>query len=202
MMIFVADVVIRNENLLSEADRAIGDGDHGLGMKRGFSEVKKTLFESNLLTIERVFHQTGHSLITTMGGASGPIFGMLFIKGADAIGDCKILDSSSLFTFFKGAFDGIGTISKAEPGDKTVLDALILARDAAEQAISKPLSQALISVEKGAKQGVEDTKTMVAKIGRASTLAEKTTIGHPDPGALSLWIILKAASDFINNSKL
>ena len=199
MMIFVAEEVIRNEELLSEADRSIGDGDHGLGMKRGFSEVKKKLLETNSLTIGNIFQTSGHALISSMGGASGPIFGMLFIKGADAIGDCNNLDSSSLFSFLNGGYDGIGVISQAKSGDKTMLDALIPARDAAKEAVNKPLKEAFMSVEKSAKMGVENTKKMTAKIGRATTLGERS-IGHPDPGALSLWVILKAASDYINNN--
>ena len=199
MMIFVADEVIRNEELLSEADRSIGDGDHGLGMKRGFSEVKKKLLETNPLTIGNIFQTSGHALISSMGGASGPIFGMLFIKGADAIGDCNNLDSSSLFSFLNGGCDGIGVISKAKSGDKTMFDALIPAIDAAKEAVNKPLKEAFMSVEESAKMGVENTKKMTAKIGRATTLGERS-IGHPDPGALSLWVILKAASDYINNN--
>tara|TARA_B100000700_G_scaffold331374_1_gene463587 strand:+ start:13420 stop:14046 length:627 start_codon:yes stop_codon:yes gene_type:complete len=198
MMMFVADEVIKNEELLSDADRSIGDGDHGLGMKRGFSEVKKKLLETNPLTIENIFQISGHALIASMGGASGPIFGMLFIKGADAIKDCNNLDSSSLFSFLKGGCDGIGVISQAKLGDKTMLDVLIPARDAAKKAIDKPLPEAFLSVEESAKLGVENTKKMIAKIGRATTLGDRS-IGHPDPGALSLWVILKAASEYINN---
>ena len=195
MMIAISDTVIQNEDKLGDADRQLGDGDHGIGMTRGFTEAKKQLEALTPSSASQVFTTTGMALMSSMGGASGAVFGMLFQNGGMAIASAEGLDSSALFSFLDAGTQGVMNIGKAKPGDKTMVDALIPARDAAEAAKDQPISEALVAVAEGARQGMENSKDMIAQHGRARTLGEKC-LGHPDAGAVSVSIIFKAASDF------
>jgi dihydroxyacetone kinase phosphoprotein-dependent L subunit len=198
MMIAVSDEIVRNEAVLNEADRQLGDGDHGLGMTRGFNEAKKQLEALTPTSVSKVFTTTGMALMSSMGGASGAVFGMLFQTGGMAIASDEDLNGQSLSTFLKAGTQGVMNIGNAKAGDKTMVDALLVAQEAAAANKDRPLSEALAAVAEGARQGMENTKGMIAQLGRARTLGEKT-LGHPDPGALSVSIIFKAASDFVAN---
>ncbi len=199
LMIAVSDEVIGNEEILSEADRQMGDGDHGLGMKRGFIEVKKQLEGLATNSIREVFTTVGMALMGSMGGASGPIFGMLFHSGGMAIKDASHFDGDTLCAFLDGAVQGVVNIGKAKTGEKTMLDALVAAKVAASNNKEKPISETLAGVADGARQGMENTKNMIAKQGRARILG-KRSIGYLDPGAISVYIIFKAASDYVAGS--
>ncbi|MCB1122801.1 MAG: dihydroxyacetone kinase subunit L [Verrucomicrobiae bacterium] len=198
MMIAVADAVIDNEKALSDADRQLGDGDHGLGMKRGFTEARKQLEALAPSSVSQVFTTTGMALMSTMGGASGAVFGMMFQMGGTAIASAEGLDATSLSTFLDGAAQGVMNIGKAKPGDKTMVDALVSAQEAAAANKDKEFAEALAAVAEGAREGMERTKDMIAVHGRARTLGEKC-LGYPDAGALSVSIIFKAASDFVSS---
>ena len=195
MMIAVADTVIENEAILGDADRQLGDGDHGLGMTRGFTEAKKQLEALNPTSVGQVFTTTGMALMSSMGGASGAVFGMLFQSGGMAISSAEGLDGNSLSTFLDAAAQGVMNIGKAKPGDKTMVDALVAAQEVVASVKDGPITNALAAAAEGARQGMENTKDMIAQHGRARTLGEKC-IGHPDAGAISVTIIFKAASEF------
>ena len=195
MLLKVADVIIGSEEMLSQADRDTGDGDHGLGMQRGFTAVKAQLEGLDPKTVAEVFTATGMALMASMGGASGAVMGMLFQSGGTALGANDFLDADGLCAFLEGACSGVTNLGGAKPGDKTMVDALAGARDSVEDTDCDTISEALQAASTGATDGMEATKAMIATMGRAKTLGEKS-IGHPDPGALSVSIIFKTMSDF------
>ena len=195
MLITVADTVIANEELLGEADRQLGDGDHGIGMSRGFTAAKSQLEALEPTSVSQVFTTTGMALMSTMGGASGAVFGMLFQSGGMAIASAEGLDAATLSTFLDASAQGVMNIGKAKPGDKTMVDALVEAQCAAAGAKDGTIAEALAAAAEGARVGMEKSKDMIAQHGRARTLGEKC-IGHPDAGAVSVSIIFKAMSDF------
>ena len=195
MLLKVADVIIESEEKLSQADRDLGDGDHGLGMQRGFTAAKAQLEVLEPKTVSEVFTTTGMTLMASMGGASGAVMGILFQSGGTALGANDSLDADGLCTFLKGACDGVTNLGGAKPGDKTMVDALVSARDKTEGSDCKSISEACQAAASGANEGMEATKAMIATMGRAKTLGEKS-IGYPDPGALSVSIIFKTMSDY------
>ena len=195
MLLKVADVIIGSEEMLSQADRDTGDGDHGLGMQRGFTAAKAQLEGLDPKTVAEVFTATGMALMASMGGASGAVMGMLFQSGGTALGANDFLDADGLCSFLEGACSGVTNLGGAKPGDKTMVDALAGALDSVEDTDCNTISEALQAASTGATEGMEATKAMIATMGRAKTLGEKS-IGHPDPGALSVSIIFKTMSDF------
>lgn len=196
MLLAVSDKIIESEELLSEADRKLGDGDHGLGMRRGFTAAKAQLEALDPKTVGQVFTTTGMTLMSTMGGASGAVMGMLYQSGGMALGDSDSLDAAGLSTFMTAALDGVTNLGGAKPGDKTMVDALASAKEAAVASADLSISDALKAVAAGATAGMEATKAMIATMGRAKTLGEKS-IGHPDPGAVSVSIMFNTASAYV-----
>ncbi len=197
MLLKVADVIIESEEILSQADRDLGDGDHGLGMQRGFTAAKAQLEALDPKTVAEVFTTTGMALMASMGGASGAVMGMLFQSGGAALGANESLDAEGLYAFLQGACDGVTDLGGAKPGDKTMVDALAKARDKTEDTECQSIAEACQAAAAGANEGMEATKAMIATMGRAKTLGEKS-IGFPDPGALSVSIIFQTMSDFAN----
>ena len=195
MMIAVSDKIIQSEELLSEADRRLGDGDHGLGMQRGFTAAKAQLEPLEPTTAGQVFTTTGMALMASMGGASGAVMGMLYQSGGMALGNAEDLDAAGVASFLQAAFDGVTNLGGAKPGDKTMIDALDGANNAVASGSASSVSDALQAAANGATAGMEATKEMIATMGRAKTLGEKS-IGHPDPGAVSVSIMFQTMSDF------
>lgn len=190
MLSRVCDGIIASEPRLSEADRNIGDGDHGLGMQRGMTAAKEKLAAGGFASVEAAFGAVGMAMMSSMGGASGAIFGTFFRGGGKALAGQERFDSAGLATFLAAGLDGVKSRGKAEPGDKTMVDALQPAAEAAKQCVGQSLSQALEAARVAAEQGLAQTKDMVAKFGRAKSLGEGT-LGHPDAGAMSLTLILQ-----------
>jgi len=196
MLIAVADCIIAAEPELSEADRRLGDGDHGIGMQRGMEAAKKKLAEiDDSASVAELFGGMGMAMMSSMGGASGVVFGSMFSAGKKAL-----KDSPEAFTS-KGLADLLGaageTIMKrggAKPGDKTMLDALIPAAEQAAECSALPISEALDQVAAAAEKGRDDSSALIATMGRAKTLGERS-IGHPDAGACSVAIILRTMAD-------
>lgn len=196
MLLAVADSVIANEPYLSEADRNLGDGDHGLGMQRGFTAVKEKLAGMNPEEgIDKLFSAAGMAMISSMGGASGAIFGTLFRDGGKSLASRAELDAAGYAAFLRGACDGVTARGKAKPGDKTMVDALHPAAEKAAEVTGLPLSEAMAAVATAAEAGRNASKAMIATLGRAKTLGEKS-VGFPDAGACSVAIILRTMSDF------
>ena len=193
----VALSVIDSEPLLTDADRNLGDGDHGLGMERGMKAVIEKIESSSFNQISDVFKSAGMAMMSSMGGASGALFGTLFRNGGKALDGEETLNSDGLKSFLNAANEGVKSRGGASPGDKTMIDALEPAAQEASENISLPLYELISLVSQAADRGKEESKDMIATMGRAKTLGERS-LGHPDAGACSVAIILKSMSEFIN----
>ncbi len=189
----MCDTIEAEKEYLSELDGAIGDGDHGVNMAKCFREVKKKLAESDADDMNTLFNDVGMVVLNSVGGAMGALYGTFFLKIAQECAGKSELDLSDLVRMFQTAEQGILDIGKASPGDKTLIDTLAPAIRALEESekAGQSLPQALANFEQAAKKGMESTKDMLAKIGRASRLGERT-IGHQDPGATSCYFILRS----------
>ncbi|GAA5134692.1 dihydroxyacetone kinase subunit DhaL [Prosthecobacter algae] len=196
MMLQVADAIIVAEPMLSQADRDLGDGDHGLGMKRGMEAVKAQLEPMEPASVEQVFVATGTAMMTSMGGASGALFGTVYRAGGKAVTGREVLDAEGLALFLQAALEGVMKRGGAKPGDKTMIDALAPAADKAKEVSGQPLVEALTAVAAAAEAGKEASKAMIAQFGRAKTLGE-ACIGFPDAGALSVTIMLQTMLAFV-----
>ena len=193
----VALSIIDSEPLLTDADRNLGDGDHGLGMERGMKAVIEKIESSSFNQISDVFKSAGMAMMSSMGGASGALFGTLFRNGGKALDGEETLNSEGLKSFLNAANEGVKSRGGASPGDKTMIDALEPAAKEASENISLPLYELISLVSQAADRGKEESKDMIATMGRAKTLGERS-LGHPDAGACSVAIILKSMSEFIN----
>ena len=193
----VALSIIDSEPLLTDADRNLGDGDHGLGMERGMKGVIEKIESSSFNQISDVFKATGMAMMSSMGGASGALFGTLFRNGGKVLDGAETLTSEGLKSFLNAANEGVKSRGGASPGDKTMIDALEPAAQEASENISLPLFELIKLVAQAAECGKDKSKDMIATMGRAKTLGERS-LGHPDAGACSVAIILKSMSEFIN----
>ncbi|MCB1233527.1 MAG: dihydroxyacetone kinase subunit L [Verrucomicrobiae bacterium] len=196
MMLAVADAIIAAEPVLTDADRALGDGDHGIGMSRGMNAVKDKLAGQEFESVEKVFTTMGMAMMSSMGGASGAVFGTLFRAGGKALTGAESFGSRELAAFFTAASEGVQTRGGAKVGDKTMVDSLAPAAEKAVAVAESGLPEAIAAVADAAESGKEASKDMIATMGRAKTLGEKT-LGHPDAGAVSVTIILSAMRDYI-----
>ncbi len=193
----VADAIIVAEPMLSQADRDLGDGDHGLGMKRGMEAVKTQLGGLDPSSVEQVFVTTGTAMMTSMGGASGAIFGTVYRAGGKALAGRATFDSEGLALLLEAALEGVMKRGGAKPGDKTMIDAVAPAAAKARESIGLSLTDALKAVAQAAADGTEASKAMIAQFGRAKTLGE-ACIGFPDAGACSVTIMLSTMRDYVS----
>lgn len=197
MILAAADRIIESEPILTDADRALGDGDHGIGMTRGMEAVKKSLTSQDFPSVGKTFGAVGMAMMSSMGGASGAIFGMLFRAGGKAIGDAQSFGAAELAALLQNGADQVMTKGGAKPGDKTMVDALVPAAQKAAELISQPLDAALPAVAAAAAAGRDASEGMIATMGRAKTLGD-ASLGKPDPGAVSVAIILAAMADYVS----
>jgi len=203
IMIHVADEIVKNEPYLTEVDTVIGDGDHGTGMKRGFVAVKKMLLESpEFETVSLLFKSIGIELVKTMGGASGVIFGTMFIGGLNKLGQNDIATLEELAFYFAEGKTAIERRGKAKAGQKTMLDALIPATNSLLHSAqnNEDIKIAFGKAYEEALKGAESSKLMKSKVGRSKNFHE-ATIGIPDPGAISTSIIFRAIYEGLLNTK-
>ncbi|MFZ7088043.1 dihydroxyacetone kinase subunit DhaL [Curtobacterium sp. RRHDQ10] len=192
-----ADTVREHRAELVALDREIGDGDHGENMDRGFQAVVAAIDAADGFDSPgAVFKLVATKLISTVGGASGPLFGTAYLKAAQAAGDAPVLDADAVVAVLTAARDGVVSRGKAEPGDKTMIDAWTPAVDAADAAAASGSTpeDVLVAARDAAVAGAEATEPLVARKGRASYLGERA-VGHRDPGAQSTALILAAAVD-------
>lgn len=191
-----AAVVAENRVALIELDRAIGDGDHGENMDRGFSAILEKLDAEPPTTPAAAFKLAAMTLMSKVGGAAGPLYGTAYLRAATAAGDAVELDSPTLVAVLTAARDGVVARGKAEVGDKTMIDAWSPAVDAAaaSAAAGAEPDAVLEAAAAAAETGAAATDELVARKGRASYLGERA-IGHRDPGAASSALILRAAVD-------
>lgn len=179
---------------LTDLDQAIGDGDHGINMNRGFKAVIEKLPTFEDKGIDTILKQVGMTLVSTVGGASGPLYGTAYMRAGMAVKGKEELDAEDISKIFEAAIGGIQARGKATTGEKTMLDAIIPAKEAYDKAIAdgKTIAEALADAEDAAWKGVDYTKTIIATKGRASYLGERS-IGHQDPGATSISYMIQAA---------
>jgi dihydroxyacetone kinase-like protein len=196
MVLHVCRGMEGSKDLLTQADKAIGDGDHGVGMARGFEAVCQKVSSQPFASVGDVFKAVGTALLTSVGGASGAIFGTLFRGGASRLGDRQALDAASLAMLLCDGLRAVQERGKAQPGDKTMVDALEPASQMAQTLTTVDLDEALIRVTEAARLGMESTKDMVAALGKSQSLGERS-LGHPDPGALSTYLILKFMTEYV-----
>ena len=193
----IGNKIIENKDFLTDLDREIGDADHGVNMARGFSEVLTALPQDET-DIGAALKKVGMTLLSKVGGASGPLYGTAYMKAAGPAAGKTEIDLTVACEMLKEAIAGIQMRGKAVNGEKTMLDALIPAYETMVSCIESG-DDAKTTLEKmceTASMGVEYTKTIQATKGRASYLGERS-IGHQDPGATSSLITLEAIRDFL-----
>lgn len=191
-----AAVLAENKDYLTQLDAAIGDADHGANMDRGFKKVMEKMPEISDKDIGTVFKNTGMNLISTVGGAGGPLYGTFFLQlGMKSAGKME-LNLEEWCAALEAGLQGVIMRGKAEIGDKTMVDALTPALNSLKKSLEndKTMSEALVDSANAAKEGMLATIPLVARKGRASYLGERSA-GHQDPGATSSYLILKAAAD-------
>ena len=185
-----------NRQRLIDLDRAIGDADHGENMDRGFTSIVEKLdADGTPATPADVFKLAAMTLMSKVGGAAGPLYGTAFLRGSTAVAGKDVLDAGDVVAFLTAARDGIVSRGKAEPGDKTMVDAFTPAVEAAETASAAGANGAetLSAAANAADGGLAGTEPLIARKGRASYLGERSA-GHLDPGAASTTLILQAAA--------
>ena len=191
LILQAADEIIANKDYLTNLDRSIGDADHGVIMAKGFSFTKEAL-EADFDDYKTLFNKVATTLLSKVGGASGPLYGSFFMKFAASVKDVEELTRDELNKAFTAGVDGVKQRGKAEVGDKTMVDVL------------EPVAEALNAgksfdeVVKIAEESMEKTKDIKAKKGRASYVGDRS-IGHIDPGAASSYILVKETLGAIND---
>jgi len=189
-------VIETNRDHLTQLDAAIGDADHGINLSRGFTAVLAALDAKQPATPGAVLIVTGSTLISKVGGASGPLYGMAFRRAGQTLGTADEVDLPALGQALDAALAGIQQLGAAREGDKTLVDALAPATRALAKAIAEGATQgdALDAVTAAAAEGAAATVSMEARKGRASYLGPRS-VGHEDPGAASTVLILAALRD-------
>ncbi len=190
------EVFSRERDFLTQLDTEIGDADHGLNMNRGFNKVVEKLPSVADKDIGFILKNTGMTLLSSVGGASGPLFGTFFIRAAQAANAKQSLDLAELHQMMQEGVEGVVMRGKAEPGDKTMCDAWWPVVESLGQSAQQNLSvaEALQRAADSAERAVESTITMQARKGRASYLSERS-IGHQDPGATSVMLMMKTLAE-------
>jgi phosphoenolpyruvate---glycerone phosphotransferase subunit DhaL len=188
-------LVAENKELLTDLDAAIGDGDHGTNMDRGMRAVVDALDDTTPAAASALLNKVGITLVSTVGGASGPLFGTFFLRAGASLGDTSDISLAQLTSAFRAGLEGIVARGKAEAGDKTMYDALAPAVNALDGALSEGMDKAdaLKLALVAAESGRDATTPMLARKGRASYLGERS-VGHQDPGATTVALLVAAAT--------
>lgn len=193
----LVSVIVANREYLSAVDGAIGDGDHGINMAKGFAHCGRTI-EGRQLSLAEALDELTLSLMEGIGGSMGPLYGSLFIGMADEVRGCEEIDAATFAHLLRGGLTSLQDITEAGVGDKCLMDTLIPAVEAFEQAhaAGSSFNDALEAMKAAASQGRDSTKDLVAKIGRASRLGERS-LGVLDAGAVSCCLILTRLADSV-----
>ena len=188
----ISERIEKEKDFLTQLDNEIGDGDHGINLARGFKSVEEKLPTFADQDIGAILKGVGTQLVSTVGGASGPLYGTAFMKAGNACKGKTELSDADFAAALEAAIGGIKMRGKSEEGEKTMLDSLCPAYKALQEGLGngKALKEALSDAVEAAAKGVEYTKTIIATKGRASYLGERS-IGHQDPGATSSLYILE-----------
>ncbi len=196
-----AAIIDEQKEYLTQLDAAIGDADHGINMQRGFGAVMAQLPTVEDKDIGTILKKVGMVLVSTVGGAGGPLYGTLFMRMGMAVGNKDALSAEDVVKMFQAALEGVKQRGKAEPGDKTMVDALTPAVEALRKAVEagEDLHSALEKATAAAEEGMKATIPLVARRGRASYLGERSA-GHQDPGATSSYLLFKSAVEVWNHA--
>jgi dihydroxyacetone kinase-like protein len=194
----VADVLHENASYLTQLDSSIGDADHGANMDRGFKAVRDKFPGMASMDISTQLKTVGMTLVSTVGGASGPLYGTAFLRASAAAGGKQDLSSADIVALLEAFLGGIVARGKAQPGEKTMIDALTPALAAAKQALQEnlPPKELATRASQAAEEGMKATIPLLATKGRASYLGERSR-GHQDPGATSSWLILRSLAEVL-----
>jgi dihydroxyacetone kinase-like protein len=193
-----ARVIAEHRDELTELDSAIGDADHGTNMDRGMSAAVAALEATPPADAAALLKTVAMTMISKVGGTSGPLYGTFFLRMSGALGDGS---PAAFAAAFRAGVDGVVARGKAEPGDKTMLDAFLPACDTLDAALAdgRSLGEALAAAAEAARTGRDATVPLVARKGRASYLGERSA-GHQDPGATSTALLLDAAAGTLAGS--
>jgi phosphoenolpyruvate---glycerone phosphotransferase subunit DhaL len=191
-----ADRIHESRDELTALDSAIGDADHGINMDRGMTAVRELLPGLRDGPAGALFKQAGRTLISTVGGASGPLYGTFFLRLGTSFGDSTEIAPDDLAKALRAGIEGIMALGKANLGDKTMVDAMVPAIEAMEAGAGADLAAALAAAATAAAAGRDSITPLVARKGRASYLGERSA-GHQDPGATSATLLFEALRDSI-----
>jgi phosphoenolpyruvate---glycerone phosphotransferase subunit DhaL len=196
-----AEEIGEQKDHLTQLDAAIGDADHGINMDRGMRAAIAKLDGTAAPDVGALFKTVGMTLVSTVGGASGPLYGTLFLRLGAATAGKEALTPGDWLAALSDAVEGVQARGKAEPGDKTLIDALVPARDAFRDALGSggAFAECLSRSAEAARTGMEATIPLVARKGRASYLGERSA-GHQDPGATSSYLLFRTAADVLGSS--
>ena len=189
----MAAAMEENKQHLTKLDSEIGDGDHGNNMNRGFQAVLERLEDTDAETSADVLKAVSSALISKVGGAAGPLYGTAFLRASSSLSDKEEVSAEDAAEAIEAALGGIKQRGKAELEDKTIVDALEPAAEAAKGAMGGSVAEVFRTAADAAEEGVEATKDLVARKGRASYLGERA-VGYQDPGATSTYLLLDAAA--------
>ena len=194
----IADVLHENAAYLTQLDSAIGDADHGINMDRGFTAVRAKFPTMATMDIATQLKTVGTTLVSTVGGASGPLYGTAFLRAGVAVAGKQQLGPADFVALLEAFLGGIVARGKAQPGEKTMVDALTPDLAAAKQALNEglPLKELVSRATQAAEEGMKATIPLLATKGRASYLGERS-VGHQDPGATSSWLILRSLTEVV-----
>lgn len=196
----VAQTIAQNKDYLTELDAAIGDADHGINLDRGFQKVAPQLLHLETKDIGIILKTVSMTLISTVGGASGPLYGTFFLRASTAVAGKEELTATELADLLQAGVAGVVQRGKVNLGDKTMLDALSPAATIFAKSVAKGSTtvDALKQAVQAAETGMKQTIPLVALKGRASYLGERS-VGHQDPGATSSYLILRALLETITS---
>jgi len=192
----ITDVLHENAAYLTQLDSPIGDADHGVNMDRGFKAVRDKFPSMAEMDISTQLKTVGMTLVSTVGGASGPLYGTAFLRAGTAVAGKGELDTADIVAMLEAFLGGIVARGKANPGEKTMVDALTPAVNTAKQALAEGVTAKELAqrAAQAAEEGMKATVPLLATKGRASYLGERS-IGHQDPGATSSWLILRSLAE-------
>jgi dihydroxyacetone kinase-like protein len=190
-----ARVIGENAQFLTDLDAAVGDADHGINMDRGMTAVVGVLDESAPTDLSDLCKQVGMTLVKSVGGASGPLYGTFFLRMAGALDQLETVDGPGFAKALRAGVEGVVQRGRAEAGDKTMFDALAPALDTLDAALANEagLAAALHDATTAAEKGRDATESMVARKGRASYLGQRS-VGHKDPGATSATMLIASVA--------
>ena len=191
-----AELVVTHEDELTALDAAIGDGDHGANMVRGLRAVVAVLDAQQFATLDALAKKVGMTLVSTVGGAAGPLYGTFWMRFGAALPGAEQADAGHLGAALHAGIEGVRQRGRAEPRDSTMLDALLPGVAAYDTAVAAGATWrvAMAAAARAAEAGSAGTIPLVARKGRASYLGERS-VGHQDPGATSAALLLRAASE-------